>query len=61
MHISTKTRARRAQEIAAKHYEEGNQSKNLKAVWRRYIEPQMGICYASFLAYLNASIGGSDG
>lgn len=56
MHISTKTRARRAQEIAAKHYEEGNQSKSLKAVWRRYIEPQMGICYASFLAYLKMKL-----
>ena len=51
-HESTLTRARMAQKIAAKHYEEGNQSKSLKAVWRRFIEPQMGICYATFLAYL---------
>ncbi len=41
MHLSTKTRARRAQEIVAKYYEEGNQSKCLKAIWRRYIEAHL--------------------
>lgn len=56
MHLSTKTRARRAQEIVAKYYEEGNQSKCLKAIWRRYIEPQMGICYNRFLAYLKMKL-----
>ncbi len=56
MHLSTKTRARRAQEIVAKYYEEGNQSKCLKAIWRRYIEPQMGICYIRFLAYLKMKL-----
>ena len=39
MHTSTKARAKAAQTIAAKHYESGNQSKSLKAVWRRNVFP----------------------
>lgn len=56
MFTSTKARAKAAQMIAAKHYEQGNQSKSRKAVWRRYIAPTMGICYPTFLAYLKMPI-----
>ena len=49
---STLTRAQMAQRIAAKHYEPGNYSKSLRAVWKNYISPQMGVCYATFLKYL---------
>ena len=56
MYTSTKARVKAAQTIAAKHYEKGNQSKSLKAVWRQYVAPQMGICYPTFLAYLKTPI-----
>lgn len=51
-HASTLTRAQMAQKIAAQHYEAGVQSKSLHAVWKHFIKPQMGVCYATFLAYL---------
>ncbi len=56
MYTSTKARAKAAQMIAAKHYEQGNQSKSRKAVWRRYVAPAMGVCYSTFLAYLKMPI-----
>lgn len=56
MYTSTKARAKAAQMIAAKHFEQGNQSKSRKAVWRRYIAPTMGICYPTFWAYLKMPI-----
>lgn len=56
MQTSTFVRARAAQKIAAKHFEDGNQAKSLKAVWRRYIYPDLGICYRTFLAYLKLKL-----
>jgi hypothetical protein len=56
MQASTLIRARAAQRIAAKHYEVGNQSKCYKAVWRRFVFPNMGICYATFLTYLKLKL-----
>lgn len=56
MYTSTKARARAAQMIAAKRYEQGNQSKSRKAVWRQYVAPTLGVCYATFLAYLKMPI-----
>lgn len=55
-YLSTKTRVQQAQEIAAKYYEEGVQAKSLKAVWRRYVVPQLGVCYPTFLAYLKMKL-----
>ena len=56
MYTSTKARAKAAQKIAAKHFEDGVQAKSRKAVCRRYIAPNMGVCYATFLAYLKMQI-----
>lgn len=39
--------------MAAEHYEPGNQSKCYRAVWRKHIEPKYGICYRTFLNYIN--------
>ena len=56
MFESTKIRAKEAQAIAKKHFEDGNQSKSLKAVWRRYARPTMGVCYPTFLSYLKIKV-----
>lgn len=49
---STLCRAQRARQIAAQHYEPGNQARSLKQVWRHYARPEMGICYRTFLRYV---------
>ena len=46
-------RIREVCEITREHYEEGNQSKCYRAVWRKYIEPKYGICYRTYLNYIN--------
>lgn len=51
-HKSTLTRSEKVKEITALHYEAGNQAKCYKAVWRRWIEPEFGICYRTFLNML---------
>lgn len=56
MHASTIQRIITAKKIAAQYYEAGNQSKSLKGVWRRYIVPEMGIDYRTFLRYLKTKI-----
>jgi hypothetical protein len=50
---STEHRIREVCELALAHYEAGNQSKSYYAVWRNHIEPRYGICYRTFLSYLN--------
>ena len=50
---STERRIREVCEITRQHYEEGNQSKCYKAVWRKYIEPRYGICYITYMSYIN--------
>jgi hypothetical protein len=50
---STMCRIREILAITQKHYEMGNYSKSYHAVWRRYIEPKYGICYHTYLSYLN--------
>lgn len=52
MYNSTKARIEAIKKITAKHYEEGNLSKCRKSVWRRFIFPNFGICYATYLKYL---------
>lgn len=49
---STMWRVGQACEIARQHYEPGNQARSLKQVWRRWVNPTMGICYHTFLRYL---------
>lgn len=53
---STLKRIEAVQAIAREHYEEGNQSKCYKAIWRKYIYEAYGICYQTFIAYLNTDL-----
>lgn len=52
-HKSTLARALRIKALTALHYEEGNQAKCYKAVWRRWIEPEFGITYGTYLRLLD--------
>lgn len=45
-------RALRIQEITNQYYEPENHRKCKKAIWRRYIEQNFGICYDTYLRYL---------
>lgn len=53
---STMCRIREISDIASEHYEEGNQSKCYHAIWHRYIYPRYGICYRTFLNYIDTPI-----
>lgn len=53
MYNSTRARIQQIREITQKHYEEGNQSKCYRAIWRRHIYPAFGICYRTYLNYVN--------
>lgn len=48
-HKSTLARSEKLKAITALHYEPGNQAKCYKAVWRRWIYPDFGICYRTYL------------
>lgn len=48
-------RAMTIQEITRRYYEPERQDRCFAAVWRRYIYPAFGICYASYLRYLKAT------
>jgi len=56
MHNSTKVRIRLINQITLAHYEDGNQSRCYKAIWRKYIRPQFGVCYRTYLNYLNTPV-----
>lgn len=56
MYKSTQARIKQIREITQKHYEEGNQSKCYRAIWRNYIYPVFGVCYRTYLTYVNTSI-----
>lgn len=49
-------RALRIKEITAEHYEPENHAKCYKVVWKRYIYPRFGICYATYLKYLRVEV-----
>ncbi len=51
-HKSTLARAEKVKALTKQHYEAGNQSRCYKAVWRRWIEPEFGICYRTYLNML---------
>lgn len=46
-------RAKALQELTALHFEPERQDRCKKAIWRRYVRDQYGICYNTYLAYLN--------
>ncbi len=49
---STKARIERVNEVVKREYETGDQSKCYKAIWRKTIFPELGICYKTMLDYL---------
>lgn len=53
-HKSTLARIRRAREITATHYEPGNQSRSYSAVWRRWVYPELAICFRTYMGYIGA-------
>ncbi len=53
---STYSRIKKIVEITKKRYEPGNQSKCYKAVWRKYIQPEFGICYRTYMNYLSITL-----
>lgn len=55
-HKSTLARAAKIKAVTALHYEAGNQAKCYTAVWRRYIEPEFGICYRTYLNLLGVDL-----
>lgn len=50
---STLKRIREVRDITLARYEAGNQARCYKSVWRNHIEPRFGICYRTFLNYIN--------
>lgn len=56
-HKSTLARAEKIKALTALHYEAGNQSRCYKAVWRRWIEPELGICYCTYMRMLGLDPG----
>lgn len=52
---STKKRIRAIVAIVNEEYQPGDQSHCYKAIWRRRILPEFGVCYNTFLSYLGVS------
>ena len=52
-HINTLRRIRLVLDIVEKHYEPGNNAKNYRKVWERYVNPVYPGCYRTMLRYLN--------
>lgn len=53
-HKSTLARIRRVREITEAHYEPGNQSRSYRAVWRRWVYPELAICFRTYMEYIGA-------
>lgn len=49
---STKKRIKAIVAIVEEEYQPGDQRKCYKAIWRRRIWPEFGVCYATFLSYI---------
>lgn len=47
--ISYLKKAKKIQKIVSMYYEPGRQDRNLRSIHRKYVEPEFGICYKSFL------------
>lgn len=52
-HESTLRRAEELKRLTREHYEEGNQRKCYKAIWRRFVAPLYGINYRTYLRLIN--------
>ncbi|HJE88605.1 hypothetical protein [Rikenella microfusus] len=51
-------RAKALQELTARYYEPERHDRCYKWVWRKYVYPQFGICYHSYLRYLHTAVPG---
>ncbi len=51
---STLTRITRLKSLTRQYYEPGNQSRCYKFVWRRYVYPEFGIHYRTYLRLIGA-------
>lgn len=49
-------RAKRIQEITAQHYEPENQARCKKQIWKKYIYPEFGMCYETYLKYQGVAL-----
>ena len=52
---SIKKRIRAIIAIVNEEYQPGDQNHCYKAIWRRRILPEFGVCYNTFLSYLGVS------
>lgn len=52
---STKKRMRAILAIVNEEYQPGDQNRCYKAIWRRRILPEFGVCYNTLLSYLGVS------
>ena len=52
---STKKRIRAIIAIVNEEYQPSDQNHCYKAIWRRRILPEFGVCYNTFLSYLGVS------
>lgn len=52
---STKKRMKDIIAIVNEEYQPGDQNRCYKAIWRRRIFPEFGVCYKTLLSYLGVS------
>ncbi len=52
---STKKRMKAIIAIVNEEYQPGDQNRCYKAIWRRRILPEFGVCYKTLLSYLGVS------
>lgn len=57
---STEAKAEQLRRLTKKYYEEGNQSKCYKAVWRNYVYPLYKIDYRTYLRLLDIPLPPED-
>lgn len=55
IHKNTLLRAQCIAALATPYYEEGNQARCWRAVWRRYVYPVYPMCYNTFMKYMRIS------
>lgn len=48
-HKNTIERAKKIRQLTEKYYEQGNNARCYKAVWRKYIYPVYPMCYRTYL------------
>lgn len=57
---STVLRAKAIRELTMRYYEPGRKDRSYMWVWRRYIRPQFGICYRTYMTYLDIPTGDDE-